>query len=336
MKTLLTPLLAAFLLAGTSSLAIAEVKVLASIKPVHSLVAAIMEGAGTPSLIVQGSASPHTYSLKPSQADELQNATVVFWVGHELEAFLEKPIETIATKAIAVSLIDIDGIKVLPPRESGNFEAHEHDEEANHDHAHDTAKEHKHKEGEADHGHGHEHGHDHGDEVDAHIWLDPQNAMLIAAQIEKTLVEADPANASLYAANAAKLKVEITALEVEITSILAPVKDKGFIVFHDAYQYFEQRFGARVLGSITASPEVMPGAERLKELQTKLIDLKAACVFTEPNFEPKLVNAIIEGTPAKTGTLDPEASGIAEGPALYSAMMRSIATNIRDCLSSAG
>ena len=310
MKLFHKAFLSAALLANTSSFAWAEIKVLASIKPVHSLVASIMEGAGTPSLIVQGSASPHTYSLKPSQADELQNADLVFWVGHQFEAFLEKPIETIATKSVAVSLLDTKGITVLPPRETGNFEAHEEEVEAGHSH-------------------------DHSEEVDAHVWLDPQNAMLMAAEIEQALVKADPANAAIYTANSAKLKTELTALQAEIETTLAPTKDKGIIVFHDAYQYFERRFGVNVLGSITASPEVMPGAERLTELKTKLTNLKAACIFAEPNFEPKLVNAIIEGTPAKTGTLDPEASGIAEGPALYGTMMRGIATSIRDCLAQA-
>ena len=314
MSFIRTTFLAAALLGSTSTLAFAEIKVMASIKPVHSLVAAIMEGAGTPSLIVAGAASPHTYSLKPSQADELQNADVVFWVGHEFEAFLEKPIETIATKATAVSLLDTNGITVLPPRETGNFEAHEEDAETG-----------------AESGHSH----DHGEEVDAHVWLDPQNAILMAAAIEKALVKADPANAAAYSANTAKLVASIAALQTEIETILAPTKDKGIIVFHDAYQYFEQRFGTKVLGSITASPDVMPGAERLTELKAKLTELKASCVFAEPNFEPKLVNAIIEGTPAKTGTLDPEASGIAEGPALYGLMMRGIATSIRDCLAQA-
>ena len=331
MKSLQTVVLASSLLIGTSTIALAEIKVMASIKPVHSLVASIMEGAGSPSLIVQGSASPHTYSLKPSQADELQNADVVFWVGHELETFLEKPLETIATKATAVELLDNDAITKLAPRETGNFEAHEHEEEAGHDHSAEAGKEHKHAEGEA----GHDHSHDHGEEVDAHVWLDPQNAILMAAQIEKALVEADPANAAIYTANGMKLKAQIEALQTEIQTMLTPTKDKGFIVFHDAYQYFEQRFGARVLGSITATPEVMPGAERIIELKSKVASLNASCVFAEPNFEPKLVNAIIEGTPAKTGTLDPEASGITEGPALYSDMMRGIATSIRDCLAQA-
>jgi zinc transport system substrate-binding protein len=308
MKPTLTAVLATALLAGTSSIALAEIKVMASIKPVHSLVASIMQGVGTPSLIVKGSASLHTYSLKPSQADELQNADVVFWVGHELEAFLEKPIETIATKAKSVELINGDGISKLPPRENGNFDKHNDEPEP-------------------------EAGHEHDEEVDAHIWLDPQNATLMAAQIEKTLVETDPDNAAKYTANAAKLKADLAALQIEIQTMLEPTKDKGFIVFHDAYQYFEQRFGVKILGSITTSPEVLPGAERLTELKAKLTDLKADCVFAEPNFEPKLVNAIVEGTPAKTGTLDPEASGITEGPALYGEMMRGIATSIRDCLS---
>ena len=322
MKPMRSAILAAILLCSTSSYALAEIKVMASIKPVHSLVAAIMEGVGTPSLIVQGAGSPHTYSLKPSQADELQNADVVFWVGHELEAFLEKPIETIATKAVAVSLIDTKGITVLPPRETGSFEPHDHDAEGE-------------PEAEAAGEAGKEHAHDHGEEVDAHIWLDPQNALLMAAEIEQALAKADPANAAAYAANAKKLKDNIAALETDLKTILEPTKGKGFIVFHDAYQYFETRFGVSVLGSITTSPEVIPGAERISEMRAKVTSLKAACVFAEPNFEPKLVNTIVEGTPAKIGTLDPEAAGINEGPALYGEMMRGIATSIRDCIAQA-
>jgi zinc transport system substrate-binding protein len=307
MKAFYKTLIATALLCSASSIALAEIKVMASIKPVHSLVASIMQGVGTPSLIVQGAASPHTYSLKPSQAEEMQNANVIFWVGHELEAFLEKPIETIATKAESVELINAEGIKKLAPRETGNFEKHNDDPEPEAAHKHD-------------------------EEVDAHIWLDPQNALLMSDEIEKTLVAADPDNAAKYIANTMKLKADITALQTEIQTTLEPVKDKGFIVFHDAYQYFEARFGVTILGSMTASPEVMAGAERLTELKAKLTQLKATCVFAEPNFEPKLVKAIVEGTPAKIATLDPEASGIPEGPALYGQMMRGIATSIRDCL----
>ncbi len=304
-------LLSAALLAGTSSHALADIKVIASVKPIHSLAASIMEGVGTPSLIVDGAASPHTYSLKPSQAEELQNANIIFWVGHEFEAFLEKPIETIGKNAQAVSLIDSKGIRLLPPREDGNFEAHAHEEEAAGHAGHD----------------------DHDKEVDAHIWLDPQNAIIIAQEIETALSKADPANAATYAANTKKLTTDLAALETEINTMLAPVKDRGFIVFHDAYQYFEARFGVKALGSITVSPEVMPGAERIADLREKVSSLKASCVFSEPNFDPKLVNTIIEGTSAKTGTLDPEASGIAAGPALYGTMMRGVAASVRDCLS---
>jgi zinc transport system substrate-binding protein len=308
MKSFYRAIITAALLFSTSSIAFADLKVMASIKPLHSLVASIMKGVGTPSLIVQGAASPHTYSLKPSQAEELQNANVIFWVGHELEAFLEKPIETIAANATSVSLLDAAGLNTLPPRVSGNFDKHNDEPKT------DAA-------------------HNHAEEIDAHVWLDPQNAILMASEIEKTLVAADPDNAAKYTANATKLKADIAALQTEIQAIVDPVKNKGFVVFHDAYQYFEVRFGVKVLGSMTASPEVMPGAERLTELNAKLTALKAACVFAEPNFEPKLVNAIVEGTPARTGTLDPEAAGIIEGPALYGDMMRAIAKSIRDCLS---
>jgi zinc transport system substrate-binding protein len=330
-------------LAVTHGAARAEITVMASIKPIHSLVAGVMEGVGQPELIVQGSASPHTYSLKPSQAEALQNANLVFWVGHELEAFLEKPLETIATKANAVSLLDTQGITVFPPRETGNFEGHDHGAEAS-GHSHGEGHEHA-AEGEHDHAHGktenaeagHDHGHAHeeGEEVDAHVWLDPQNAILMTEAIEAALTKADPENAAAYAANADKQIEKLNTLQNEIAAELKPTQGKGFIVFHDAYQYFEKRFGITVLGSVTMSPEVTPGADRLSELREKVTSLKASCIFAEPNFEPKLVNAIIEGTPAKMGTLDPEASGLSEGPSLYFDMMRGISSSISTCLTEA-
>lgn len=335
----------------SSPVAAAGPNVVASIKPVHSLVASIMQGVGEPSLIVEGAASPHTYNMKPSNAAALQAAKVVFWVGPGLEAFLDKPLDALSGAAKVVELSEAPGLEKLKFREGGAFEAHDHGEEGHEGEAHADAghgeEGHKHAENEAEHDdaaapeaaaaddHAHE-GHDHEhDGFDMHMWLDPQNAKAMAAEIEKTLVEADPDNAAAYRANLDKLNQRLDELDKSLAATVAPVKDKPFVVFHDAYQYFEHRYQVRVAGSITVSPEVLPGAERLSQIHAKIRELGATCVFAEPQFEPKLVNVVIEGTPAKSGTLDPEAATLDAGPDLYFQLMENIGTSLKTCLASA-
>jgi zinc transport system substrate-binding protein len=306
--------LPAILLAGTPRADEAPV-VVTSIKPIHSLVSAIMEGVGKPELIVDGAASPHTYNLKPSNARALQDAKVIFWVGPGLEAFLEKPVEALGSDASVVELDKAPGLVKLKFREGGAFEPHDDgDEHEDHD--------------QAEAGHDHDHG-----EFDTHLWLDPANAKAMAAEVTTTLVAADPANALTYEANAKALDDKLDALDTEIAGIVAPVKDKPFIVFHDAYQYFEHRYKIRVAGSITVSPETIPGAERISDIHKKVADLGATCVFAEPQFEPRLIDVVIEGTHARSGVLDPEAATLKAGPDLYFTLMRGIANSIKDCLS---
>ncbi|WP_106752136.1 zinc ABC transporter substrate-binding protein ZnuA [Pannonibacter carbonis] len=310
--------------------AAAAPKVVASIKPVHSLVAAVMQGVGEPDIIVDGAASPHTFALKPSTARVLAGADLVFWVGPELEAFLEKPIKTLGEKAEVVELSQAHDLTLLPVREGGDFDEHDHgegghahgskDAKAGHDHGHNHS-----------HSHSHDHGHAHG-AFDAHLWLDPANARAMVHEIEEHLTEADPANAATYKANAEALTARLTALEAELTKELEPVKGKPFIVFHDAYQYFEKRFGIQAAGSITLSPEVMPGAERVSELRSKITSLKAGCVFSEPQFEPKLVGMLIEGTSVGTGVLDPLGASLPNGPGLYEQLLRDMAGSLKGCL----
>ncbi|WP_421854049.1 zinc ABC transporter substrate-binding protein [Oricola sp.] len=401
----------AALAASVSLLAVpaaAEPNVVASIKPIHSLVAAVMDGVGEPTLIVEGAGSPHTYALKPSQARQLQDADAVFWIGHELEAFLEKPLETVAANAKSVELIDAHDLVKLDFREGGAFEAHDHgdhddhgDEHAHddhdhdhdhdkehahddhdhdkehadddhdhdhdhdkehahddHDHDHDHDKEHAHDDHDHDHDHDKEHAHDdhdhdddhdekhahddhdhddhHHGEFDAHIWLDPANAKAMVHEIEEVLAEIDPANAAKYEANAEALEAKLDALIAEVSATVAPAKGKGFIVFHDAYQYFENRFGVTASGSITISPEVMPGASRIREIKDRIEDLGATCVFSEPQFEPKLVATVTEGTSAKSGVIDPLGAALEDGPELYFTLIRNMAASINGCLSDAG
>lgn len=310
--------LAGLMLGGT---ALAAPTVVASTKPVHALVAAVMDGIGEPDLIVKGAASPHTYSLRPSDAAALESADVVFWTGHGLELFLGDALATLSTKARTVELADAEGIALLPMREGGAFEAHSHGDEG-HDHEGHDHEEHDHE----------EHDHEHGEEGDMHFWLDPENAKLMVTEIASVLAEVDPENASAYQVNAEAELVRLDQLEEELRETLKPVEGKPFIVFHDAYQYFEQRFGLTAAGSITVSPEVAPGAARIEELRAKVRELGATCLFAEPNFEPTVINTIAEGTEAKVGVLDPEGSALTEGKGLYEELLRGLAARLVECL----
>lgn len=284
--------------------------VVASIKPVHALVAGVMKGVGEPDLLLKGAASPHTYALRPSDAAALAKAKLVFWIGPHMEAFLTTPLESLAANAATVELDAAEGVVRLPLREGGAFEP-----DGDEGDAHDA------------HGHG---------GTDAHVWLDPDNAKAMVAAIGRALAEADPADAAAYAANAAELSVRLDALSAEIAAELAPVRGKGFVVFHDAYQYFEKRFGMAAVGSITVSPEVMPGAARIAGIRDKVKALGVACVFAEPQFEPRLVDVVTEGTGARSGVLDPEASMLPPGPDLYFEMLRGLAASLRACLAPGG
>jgi zinc transport system substrate-binding protein len=301
------PLLAlAALLLGAAP-AFAEVpKVVATIKPIHSLVAAVMGDLGAPTLIVKGAASPHTYSLKPSEAGAIEAANIVFWTGHGMEVFLEDSLATLAPNATIVELSQAPGIELLPPREGGMFEPHADEAE-------------------------HEEGHDHG-EMDLHVFLDPQNAKAMVSQIAATLSVADPEHATTYAANAEAENAALDQLIADLTVKLEPIKALPFVVFHDAYQYFERRFGLNVAGSITVSPENMPGADRISAVREKLKTLSTACVFAEPQFDPRIVDVLIEGTSAGKGVLDPEGANLTEGPELYPQLLTALADSLVACL----
>ena len=389
-------LFAASLIVSTaiSGPAKAEPKVVASIQPIHSLVAAVMEGVGKPALLLRGEASPHTYALKPSQARQLSQADIVFWVHEEIESFLEKPLESLAKKSALVELGEVPGIKLFDYREGGAWEEDDHSDHAKHDdhdhehdkkHAkHDDHKEHAKHDDHKDHDHGkehakhddhkeHDHGkehakhddhkdHDHGKkhakrddhdhdrehakhddhddhaghkhgEHDMHVWLDPQNAGHMVEAIAGKLKSVDPANAGAYGTNAKKVLARLASIETKIAARLKPVSKVPFFVFHDAYQYFEKRFGLNGAGSITVNPDRKPGAKRVAELREKVEHAKVACVFAEPQFEPAIVKSLVDGTKAKSGVLDPLGSDIAPGPDAYFKLLEKMANSLSRCLS---
>ncbi len=310
-------------LLATISLSKADVKVVASIKPIHSLVSYVMDGVGKPDVIVDGYNSPHGFSLKPSHAKMIEKADLIIWVGEDLETFLEKPLNTIAKKALNIEIMDLNGIKKLKFREKNIFEGHDdhgHKEKKHDDHGHGH-KEKKHDD------HGHE-GHAHG-EHDPHVWLDPMNAKVIVKEIEKQLVKLDPENSSKYKANSQKAQSELDNLTSNIKKDL-----KGnlrFVVFHDAYQYFENRFGIKVLGALTVNPDVLPGAEQLSEIREVIEHEKVNCLFSEPQFNPAIIKSISKDTKIKTGILDPLGATLDRGKDMYFELLQSMYSSFKGC-----
>ena len=342
-RKLLTLSLTASLMGGTAFADAPQVAV--DIAPVHSLVARVMEGVGAPDLIVQPGASPHEYSLRPSEAAALQDAVLVFWIGPDLTPWLTDTIETLAPDAAVTTLLETDGTIELEFRESALFEAHDHDkhgddghaEKAHDDHGeegHDDHAEHDHQEdGHDDHAaeeSGHE-GHDHGAH-DPHAWLSPQNAMTWLNVIAGQLSAADTDNAGAYFANAAAGRAEIEALIGEVNATLDPIRGGNFIVFHDAYQYFETDFDFPASGAISFGDASDPSPARIAQIQDRIADQGIDCVLAEPQFNPGLVATVLDGTEAKTGILDPLGSDLEPGSALYPQLIRNLSTALAGCM----
>ena len=354
----------------------AELKVVTSIKPIHSLASYLMDGIGKPDLIVDGYASPHGFSMKPSHAKMLQNADLIFWVGEDLESFLEKPLSSIAKKAEKIELIEIKGLNVLKFRERNIFDEHNHDDhgkkeehddhddhddhgkkeehddhddhddhgkkEEHDDHDdhddHGKKEEHDDHDDHDDHGKKEEHddhddhddheGHAHG-EYDPHIWLDTMNAKAMLNEMAEHLIENDPKNEVKYKSNLDKALKDIDKLTIEVMTELN--NSVSSIVFHDAYQYFEKRFNVNVLGAFTVNTDVMPGAEQLAEIREIIEHDKVACVFSEPQFNPDIINAVAKDMKIKTGVLDPLGATLDSGKDLYFKLIRNMSASFKGC-----
>lgn len=309
---------APILMAAVGS-ASAEIRVVASSKPAHSLVAMVMGNTGSPSVLVSGAASPHSYSMKPSDAQTVNGAAVFFRISEGLEPFTSKLIKSLPKSVRVVSMQDAPGVTLIDRREGGAFEAHGHDAHTGHK---DQGK------GKSSKAIGKE---EREDETDPHIWLSPRNAMAIVDHIAKVLAETDAANATEYKNNAAAAVSKLQALDAELERELKPYAGKPFVVLHDAYQYFEQRYGLTAVASIAVNPEAAPSGKRLSAVRKKLADTAAFCVFAEPGMQPKVVAAVLEGAKARSVVLDPEATQLTPGPGLYEDLMRGLAAGAKQC-----
>ena len=350
----------------------AEIKVVASIKPIHSLASYLMDGIAKPDLIVDGYASPHGFAMKPSHAKMLQNADLIFWVGEDLESFLEKPLSSIAKKAEKIELMETKGLQVLKFRERNIFDEHDHDDHGHDDHGkkeddhddhghddhgkkeddhdhddhgkkeddhddhgkkkddhdHDHDDHGKKEDDHDDHGHDDHDGHAHG-EFDPHIWLDPINAKAMLNEMAEHLIENDPKNEAKYKSNLAKALQEIDKLTIDVMTDLS--SSVSSIVFHDAYQYFEERFNVKVLGAFTVNTDVMPGAEQLAEIREIIEHDKVACVFSEPQFNPDIIKAVAKDMNIKTGVVDPLGATLDPGKDLYFNLIRNMSASFKGC-----
>jgi zinc transport system substrate-binding protein len=296
--------LAFLLMALTVMPAAAGTAVVVTIKPVHALVAGVMRGIAEPKLLVRGSSSPHTYALTPSDAAALYDAAVLFRVSPQLEPFTPRIVRALPKEVQVVSLMDAPGLELLAVRRGPAFERNS----------------------------GHVARAGGLDVVDGHAWLDPENAKAMVAYVAETLTKIDPTHAEAFRSNAQELRQRLELLKRELEQALKPVTDRPYVVFHDAMHYFERRFNLNAVGSISVSPDIPPSGAHMLELRRKLRAVGAQCAFAEPQFSMALVSAVVEGTGARVGMLDPEAINLAPGPDLCFTLMRKLAADLTRCL----
>ncbi|MCZ4351819.1 zinc ABC transporter substrate-binding protein [Roseovarius aestuarii] len=302
------------------------------IAPVHSLVAQVMEGVGTPDLILPPGADPHGHSLRPSEASALERADLVVWVGPALTPWLKNPLETLAAKAQHRVLMDVDGTILIAMRDGAGFEGHDHGHENRDDHEdHEEHGDHDDHDDHDDHEDHDEHQHNDGGPIDPHAWLDPENALLWLSAITEDLAALDPENASIYAANAAKGQARILQAQSQAQALLAPLHDTPFIVMHDAYHYFEARFDLHARAAITSGDAERPSPARIDEVRHIAEDTGTRCIVAETAANSGLVEAVLPGGQDHVTVIDPLGTQFNPGPHLYPALLSDVAIRLSEC-----
>lgn len=288
-----------------------------SVRPLHSLVAAVMDGVAAPQLLIDGVQRPHSYNLSPSDAQALSDADFVVWVGKPLETFLERPLANLATNAQVIELANVTGLVLRENRDSAVWDSDSHDD---HEHGHEDHH---------DHGHNHDH-----HKVDGHVWLDPTNARTIVDAVADALSKIDPENAARYDESAERTKARIDDVQSIIRDSLAPYRDRPFLTSHDSLQYFDRYFDLAAAGSITLTPDQAPSARRVADLRAITSELGAVCIFSEPGYEPKVIQVLKEGANVNVGVIDPLGINLSIGPELYFELMLGLSNDLAACLSS--
>lgn len=290
-----------------------------TVRPLYSLVASVMDGIGSPVLLLDGSDSPHSFSMAPSDAKALSDADLIVWVGEPLETFLQRSLANLAPGATILELASDEQMMLRDNREGAVWESGAHDD---HDH-------------EAGHSHDHQQDHDHADhhKIDGHIWLDPNNARRIVDATATALAALDPENAAHYATNAVLTRDKIDGTEESVRARLASYRDKPFLTSHDSLQYFDRYFGLAAAGAITVTPDQAPSARRIAELREAVQSMGAVCVLSEPGYAPRVIRVVAEAAEVSFGVVDPLGVNFSPGPNLYFDLMTGLADNLAACLS---
>lgn len=296
--------------------------VLTTVKPIGFIASAITEGVTDTKVLLPVTASPHDYSLKPSDVKQLQSAQLVVWVGEGLETFLEKSVEKLPKEKV-LTLDEVPAIEAIVAKtKKADHDEHDHD---GHEHA-------AHEHGDHDHDHD-EHGHEgHHHDKDWHIWFSPEASQVVAEQIAERLSQQLPEQKAKIADNLAAFKASLAAKSSEIAKQLTPVKAKGYYTFHDAYGYFERAYGLNSLGSFTINPSVAPGAKTLAAIKKNIAAHKAECLFAEPQFTPKVIESLSKGAEVKVGQLDPLGEKVELGRQSYPQFLQAVADEFSHCL----
>jgi len=285
-------------------------KVVVTIPPVHSLVSAVMQGVAEPVLLFDGGQSPHSNSLKPSLIRQVARAELFIWISPDFEISLRKAVAQQRDMRV-LTLIDEPDMHIFPARQSKMWQA----DHASHDHS-------KHSEVESTGA----------QQPDMHLWLSAENALAIVAVVQQVLTEMDPQNARLYQSNSLKVMDEISETKKAIAQSLQVIKDIPYLVFHDAYQYFEKEYDLNPVGAVTLNPERKPGIKTMIAIEQNIELQDVQCIFHEPQFQPRLVARIAEDTGIRSGELDPIGASSRSGPGLWFDLMLSLRNNLLACI----
>ena len=310
--------LALFICTGVNVFATETTGVISTIQPINSLVSAVIGNTGKSITIIPSEQSPHDFKLKPSDVKVLQNGNIIFYVSNHLESSVTKVFKNLPKNIKLINLMEESGINHLAIRDNAAWERHDHHGDDHDDHD--------------KHGKKHDDHDDHEKEDDVHIWLSPDNAIKIVQKVNKVLSLYFPENSKIYNDNTTKFIDKIRNLKIELIKELSPIKNKPYIVFHDAYQYFEKTFELNAVGSIALEGDIASSPKQISFIKDKIIKSKASCVFQEPQFDSKLVKIVLEGTNAKTGTLDPHGVNITGNKDFYLQLLKNMAKSLKECL----
>ena len=293
---------ASFLLSGSAH---ADVKVLTSIKPLQLIAAAVQDGVAIPEVLLPPGASPHNYALRPSDVRKVQSVDLLYWIGPDMEGFLPRVLNGRTLPSVAVQ--DLPGLKLRRFAE----DSHSHEEEAD------------------------EHDHDHRPgSLDAHLWLSPVNARVIATKMAADLSAADPANAARYQSNLKAFDERLDALDLRLKKRLASIEGKPYFVFHEAFDYFEDAYGLKHTGVFSVAAEVQPGAQHVSAMRTRLQEVGKTCVFSEPPLRPRLAETLVAGLPVKLAELDALGGYTPATAQGYEQVLEKLGNDLAGCLES--